>query len=796
MPGAAGDNDGPRAKRSRPSDSPPMAQLSCPTTCVGECDDHKLELAAASNDEPSLPADCGPSVLGVGVAVPYDSDLGHWTLRMIRRLVEVVDPQKPQNTASAAASSCSALKPAPIASDNDIAAVACPPHWTVSAALAAVRAAAEAPGGCGAGGPGGGWLLSWWPVGIPVLALTTGRGSLLLVARSRFAEMPPVIALVHYPCPVVSSSVPPDAPTPAPGTLSHLTLITGVLVADAPSRGATGDVRKRLLMTDAVAYGGVNMAHKPSPKRLGVLKQWVGKGFASTAGDAAARARASSSGFHGAVFRGPVTLSQPTFEQLMHETVPTLPHGVAGIAFIRAGEPLSLQFDAIQADFTTLRLPSSFVVPVPPKQRVASLQPVGASTANERQFFDSTDAASTVFSMLNITATIANRSSSFISAVAGSSPSPAAASTSTSAQQTTEIAQVEVDEAASIDAAAEEEDKMDGASTFQLTRLVAALAAPGPIAPTTKPATMQSTPRSQQRAGVRLAIIVPFRDEPAQNRGEQLKRFAAELPAYLRSSAATPPLGSLHIIVVEQSNDGFKFNRGKSLNVGMAIALDVSAGGSAGQIAATRYGIPHTAIPFDAFCLHDVDLLPAGPRIGAWYCRPPTPRPLHLGAAWSRYSYERYVGGILTLSPSAAIAVNGFPNNYWGWGGEDDEMAFRLDRAGLMPPERPVGADAEGTLKDLEDILIAERGGERAGTGIARGGREEWRNMLKRELYAAAQTTWRSNGLNSLRWSLLAVRRLNDDVTVITVDLHGRDDPAALAQRVSGPVTGTPAATR
>jgi len=35
------------------------------------------------------------------------------------------------------------------------------------------------------------------------------------------------------------------------------------------------------------------------------------------------------------------------------------------------------------------------------------------------------------------------------------------------------------------------------------------------------------------------------------------------------------------------------------------------------------------------------------------------------------------VGGVFTMPPEIYLALNGYSNLYWGWGGEDDDMAFR-----------------------------------------------------------------------------------------------------------------------
>ncbi len=54
-----------------------------------------------------------------------------------------------------------------------------------------------------------------------------------------------------------------------------------------------------------------------------------------------------------------------------------------------------------------------------------------------------------------------------------------------------------------------------------------------------------------------------------------------------------------------QSDDGYKFNRGKLLNVGFRQAQ-------------THVPLESSDPPFTAFCFHDVDLIP-GPRLAQWY---------------------------------------------------------------------------------------------------------------------------------------------------------------------------------
>lgn len=52
-------------------------------------------------------------------------------------------------------------------------------------------------------------------------------------------------------------------------------------------------------------------------------------------------------------------------------------------------------------------------------------------------------------------------------------------------------------------------------------------------------------------------------------------------------------------------------------------------------------------------------------KIAHWWCDPP------------RLPYPQYFGGVSAVTPDQYMKMNGFPNQYWGWGGEDDDIAAR-----------------------------------------------------------------------------------------------------------------------
>ena len=92
----------------------------------------------------------------------------------------------------------------------------------------------------------------------------------------------------------------------------------------------------------------------------------------------------------------------------------------------------------------------------------------------------------------------------------------------------------------------------------------------------------------QKGVGRKVAIVVPFRDQHAkQKRSAHLAQFVPFMCSFM-ARALVP----FHVYIIEQSDDGRKFNRGKLLNAGYEIARQAGSDGCS------------------AFIFHDVDLLP------------------------------------------------------------------------------------------------------------------------------------------------------------------------------------------
>uniref|UniRef100_A0A8C3QK82 Beta-1,4-galactosyltransferase n=2 Tax=Sylvioidea TaxID=2116661 RepID=A0A8C3QK82_9PASS len=136
--------------------------------------------------------------------------------------------------------------------------------------------------------------------------------------------------------------------------------------------------------------------------------------------------------------------------------------------------------------------------------------------------------------------------------------------------------------------------------------------------------------------------------------------------------------------------------------------------------------------------------------------------PKHTSVAMSKFGYSlpypQYFGGVSALTPDQYMKINGFPNEYWGWGGEDDDIATRVRLAGMKISRPPVSIGHYKMVKHKSDK-----------------GNEE--NPHRFDLLVRTQRSWTQDGMNSLTYALLA-KELRPLYTNLTVDI-GRDPRTA-----------------
>jgi hypothetical protein len=213
-------------------------------------------------------------------------------------------------------------------------------------------------------------------------------------------------------------------------------------------------------------------------------------------------------------------------------------------------------------------------------------------------------------------------------------------------------------------------------------------------------------------ADKRLTVVIPFRD-----RDEHLRELMPALTTALAAQHVT-----YRVVVVEQLSGGF-FNRGRLINA----------------------GVLHAAAETDYYCLHDVDAVP----LAANYQCPSLPlRLVHTIRnleGESRRS-EHYFSGVVSIRKEQVFAANGYPNEYWGWGKEDDDFFFRLLLADLL-----CFYDTQGVFRDLPNPKGQQV--DRKGSGMPGYVR---RNRRRRSHLVRGIASPLEDGLNTLRFEVMA----------------------------------------
>ncbi len=146
-------------------------------------------------------------------------------------------------------------------------------------------------------------------------------------------------------------------------------------------------------------------------------------------------------------------------------------------------------------------------------------------------------------------------------------------------------------------------------------------------------------------------IIIPYRD-----RAEHLQTLLPALQPHFANVNAL-------FMVVEQV-DHKPFNRGKLFNCGVDL-LKSQADAIHGPV---------------TLVLHDVDLVPEQADYHG------ITGPTHLSKHCTQFTHgapRDCFGGVVAMPLEDFRRVNGFNNDYWGWGAEDDDLRDRCRHHGL-----------------------------------------------------------------------------------------------------------------
>ncbi|XP_031720978.1 beta-1,4-galactosyltransferase 2 [Anarhichas minor] len=216
----------------------------------------------------------------------------------------------------------------------------------------------------------------------------------------------------------------------------------------------------------------------------------------------------------------------------------------------------------------------------------------------------------------------------------------------------------------------------------------------------------------------KVAIIIPFR-----HRENHLKYWLHYLHPILRRQRI-----DYGIYIINQLGEE-TFNRAKLLNVGYTETLKDAE--------------------YDCFIFSDVDLIPMDDR-NLYHCYD---QPRHFAIAMDKFGfrlpYAGYFGGVSGLSKKQFLKINGFPNEYWGWGGEDDDIYNRITLNGMKVSRPDVRIGRYRMIKHERD-------------------KHNEPNPQRFNKIQNTKNTMRKDGISSLTYRLVQVKRypLYTDISV------------------------------
>ena len=149
----------------------------------------------------------------------------------------------------------------------------------------------------------------------------------------------------------------------------------------------------------------------------------------------------------------------------------------------------------------------------------------------------------------------------------------------------------------------------------------------------------------------KLGVCVPYR-----NREEHLHTFIPKVGRFLKERDI-----DFQIYICHQVDEKL-FNRGATKNIAAKHAIEDGC---------------------DYVVFHDIDMIPED---GADYSYP-TEGPRHIATQISQMDYQlkyhEYFGGAVLFTKEHLEATNGYSNDYWDWGMEDDDLFWRCHEEGL-----------------------------------------------------------------------------------------------------------------
>lgn len=244
----------------------------------------------------------------------------------------------------------------------------------------------------------------------------------------------------------------------------------------------------------------------------------------------------------------------------------------------------------------------------------------------------------------------------------------------------------------------------------------------------------------------KFAIIVPYGNlNLDENRSEQLDRFIDHMSNIL------PKKHNFDIIISEQIKPNKYFNRGQLLNIGAKYAIENCKSA--------------------LLITHDVDMLPDKILVNEYILAIENDftclAPENSNKKYYLKGIKSICGGaISSILSDIYIKLNGYPNNFWGWGGEDLALIRRVKSNNIF-----FTFNKNGEYKNTDEQRQTENTHEDKMNFLKN---NKISNMYRNELLIDDILNWKKNGygqLNNLNYKsdIEDVVKLKNNINLIRI---------------------------
>lgn len=227
-----------------------------------------------------------------------------------------------------------------------------------------------------------------------------------------------------------------------------------------------------------------------------------------------------------------------------------------------------------------------------------------------------------------------------------------------------------------------------------------------------------------------IKICIPYRDMP---------RCLFRMMSVLETAV---DITDIDITIIEQTDDGRRFNLGKIINVGFDLYQQEST---------DKW----------TYMFHPIDLFAIG---GFEYYLSSNKEMNTVGLpalSINTIGEHRFYRAAM-FSPNLFTSINGYPNEFWGWGAEDDAFFTRLKIMGIKLPHTCIEFKKWAEFQEDHEHCHAS-------PDCIKGLDHHNENLQK--AYATTKESMMSDGLNNLIYKVIETKQIARNLKHIKVEL-------------------------